>query len=154
MSSKEQRLAARIGIALADDLRRIGIPPLRKSFVSYAMRNTAIGLSPDAWKWFASWRERHRQPEEWHVFTYDMYKIKHDESKTDDTNPPQFGVPIPDAVLQRIETVQTRLPGTRIEVYALRSDDPWVCVIRSDEREWIAGWFGRGSCQRVFVGHD
>ena len=138
--------------SLKDRLCEIGVPPLSHTWVERAMGAAALRLSPNAWKWQIEWRKRSRSGlDTWKVFPLKEYLKLHDDYENRNLTP-VYGVPIPTKILDRIGVVQKRLPHARIEVHALESDDPYVFVTDGDDKECIAGWYGRNTMQRVYLG--
>lgn len=156
MSDHQQRLTAPVvafSSSLADDLRRVDCAPLAERWVRRGMYAASLGLRPDAWKWtvLRAARDRHQNGrEQWVVFTLDDYLIMERRIKGAGTHQ-QYGTPIPLQLLGRAQRA-ANLPGVKVEVHALLSDDPFVFAVRSDgERCCIGAWYGQGSMRQLYL---
>lgn len=157
MSTYEQKLVAPTvrlpdsGVnTLAEDLRRIGVPPLSSSFVAACMERAALRLEPETKVWPLRLKRMFCRPESWVVMSLAKY-LAHGNIQARNGHLPSLGWPMPPDVLTQARLAET-LPGTSISVHALVSDDPWVFVERGQEVEPIAGWYGRDKQLRVFLG--
>ncbi len=145
--------------SLSERLSAIGVPPLNKEWVAHAMRASALGMKPNAWKWRVERRARgNRLPESWKIFHIDDYLRLHTITANEFLMP-TYGVPMPSEILYRVSQVRRLMPQIRLEVHALISDDPYVFAIEERyagaqelDREAIGGWYGRGRAQQVFLG--
>lgn len=156
MSDHQQRLTAPVvafSSSLADDLRRVDCAPLAERWVRRGMYAASLGLKPDAWKWtvLRAARERRRiGREQWVVFTLDDYLIMECRIRGTGAHQ-QYGTPIPLQLLERAQRAAT-LPGVKIEVHALLSEDPFVFAVRSDgERCCIGAWYGQGPRRQIYL---
>ncbi len=144
------RLPESESCTFANDLSRIGAPPLNSIFVAVAMECAALGLPPEATKWQLRTRRMFRSPENWEITSLAEY-LTEGEARERQGMHPAYGWPMPKEVLDRARLAE-RLPGTTIRVHALLSDDPYVFAVRGHEVEPIGGWYGRNEYRRIFLG--
>ena len=156
MSDHQQRLTAPLvafSSSLADDLRRVDCAPLHDRWVRRGMYAASFGLKPDAWKWKVLRAVRDRRQigrEQWVVFTLDDYLIMERRIQGSGAHQ-EYGTPIPLQLLRRAQRA-ANLPGVKIEVHALKSEDPFVFAVRSDgERCCIGAWYGHGSRRQIYL---
>lgn len=156
MSDHQQRLAAPLvtfSSSLADDLARINCEPLADRWVRHGMYAASVGLRPDAWKMTILHVARQRPRvarEEWKVFPLDDYLALDRSIQSAGTNQ-SYGTPMPPVLLRRAERA-AKLPGVKVEVHALLSEDPFVFAMRSDgQRCCIGAWYGQGSRRKIYL---
>lgn len=156
MSDHQQRLTTPVvtfSSSLADDLRCIDCAPLAERWVRRGMYAASFGLKPNAWKLtvLRAARDRHRNGrEQWVVFSLDDYLTMERCIQRDGAHQ-QYGTPIPAVLLRRAERA-ANLPGVKIEVHALKSEDPFIFAVRSDgQRCCIGAWYGQGSRRQIFL---